>query len=185
MHRSRVPVVVGSIAAIAVVAAVAGGIAVARRSPTTGRDVSFATPSGWHEFPQASFRAQEGAPVTVRTVGLDTNNIVVIQSYLLTTKVDPANLEPIRTQVDSLMHRLTSESGGSILSGPVPATLGGLPGFRYQVSSFDPSGNPVESRVVFAFLDQTEYFMNCQHTLAHAAEIEAGCDQISQSFRAA
>jgi hypothetical protein len=183
VQRTRMPAVVGAVAGIAVIAAVAGGIAVARHSSHTAHDVSFATPTGWHEFPQATFRAQEGAPLRTRTVGVDSNNLVVIQTYLLNVKVDAGNLDSIRSQVDSLMHQLTAESGGSILSGPVPTTLGGLPGFQYQVSTLDPSGIRVESRVVFAFLEQTEYFMNCQHTATHAAEIEAGCDQISRSFR--
>jgi hypothetical protein len=183
---SRLPVVVGVAAALAIVAAVAGGIAVSRHSSSTARDVSFVVPDGWRDFPQATFRAQQGgAPISTRTVGIDYNNGVVIQAYLLTTSVDPGNLAPIQTEIDALLHRLTLAAGGSILSGPVPATLGSLPGFRYQISTYDPKGNPVESRVVFAFSNRTEYFLNCQHTPAHAAEIEAGCDQISQTFRAA
>jgi hypothetical protein len=31
----------------------------------------------------------------------------------------------------------------------------------------------------------TEYFLNCQHVVAHATEIESGCDQIVQSFKVA
>jgi hypothetical protein len=171
-RRSRIRVVVGSVAAIAVIAAVAGGIAVSRRSSHASKDVSFATPRGWREFPQASFRAQEGAPIGARTVGIDSANVVVIQTYLLSTKVDSGNLEQIRAEIDSLVHRLTTETG----------SLGTLPGFQYQISTYDPTGSPVESRIVFAFINHTEYFMNCQHTAAHAAEIEAGCDQISQTF---
>ena len=38
---------------------------------------------------------------------------------------------------------------------------------------------------MFAFNKRTEYFLNCQHvqdgTLGD--EIEAGCDQVAQSFR--
>jgi hypothetical protein len=179
------PLVVGLAAAVAIIAAVAGGIAVARHSSHAAHHVSFAVPDGWHELPRATFRAQEGAPLTTRTVGIDTNNVVVISTYLLPMPVEPGDLGPIQEQIDSLVHRLVSQAGGSILSGPVPATLGGLPGFRYQIRTVDPQGNPVESRVVFAFLNSTEYFLNCQHTTEHAAEIEAGCDQISRTFRPA
>jgi hypothetical protein len=180
------PVVVAVASAVAIIAAVAGGIAVARHSSSAAHDVSFVVPTGWREFPAATFRAQEGgAPLRTRTVGIDYDNAAVIQTYLLATRVDPGNLGPIQAEVDSLVHRLTSEAGGSILSGPVPATLGSLPGFRYQISTLDPKGKPVESRIVFAFLNSTEYFLNCQHTPEHAAEIEAGCDQISRTFRPA
>jgi hypothetical protein len=60
--------------------------------------------------------------------------------------------------------------------------MAGLPGYRFQITAQDPSGNDVESRLVLVFRGTTEYFLNCQHSPGNEVEIGAGCDQIMETF---
>jgi hypothetical protein len=47
------------------------------------------------------------------------------------------------------------------------------------------TGVHVRSRLVYVFHKRTEYFLDCQYPQNDplAAETEAGCDQVTRSFR--
>jgi hypothetical protein len=63
--------------------------------------------------------------------------------------------------------------------------MGRLPGYRFQITATFADGTSIRSRLIYAFRKRTEYFLDCQSRDGDplAAETEAGCDQITHSFR--
>ena len=63
--------------------------------------------------------------------------------------------------------------------------MGRLPGYRFQLTATLADGTAIRSRILYVFRQKTEYFLNCEYPQNDpvAAEIETGCDQITQSFR--
>ncbi len=59
--------------------------------------------------------------------------------------------------------------------------LGRMPGLRFRASA-TVQGTHVESTLLFGFDGTTEYVVNCQHTEANAAEVEAACGQVVRTF---
>ena len=57
-----------------------------------------------------------------------------------------------------------------------------MPGFTLTISGLPLQGATVTSRLVVVLQGDTEYFLNCQATAAHAAEIGTGCDRILATF---
>jgi hypothetical protein len=76
---------------------------------------------------------------------------------------------------------------GQVESGPARVNLGNLPGYAFRLTARRADGTMLENRMVFAFKQKTEYFVNCEHPQndSLAPEIESGCGQIMKSFRLA
>ena len=167
----------------------------------TGHGVAFSYPAGWLHMPgefdyqvshpiwQEFFGPQPAAPTdpTQPAPAPDAlqRDIVAVASYRTNVAITKKNLARYKRSIQIAILQLTLQSHGAILSGPTRVTMGGLPGYRFQVTATVDDNAIVESRLVLVFRGKTEYYLNCQHLQAGplATEIESGCDQLMQSFK--
>jgi hypothetical protein len=108
----------------------------------------------------------------------DLVNVVDISAYA-NTGVTPANLAAHKTEITNTMTNLLPNG---TVTGPVDTRMGGLPGFEFDATDTLPDGTPYTSVFVLVFNDTLEYFVNCQSTTTHSAEIAAGCAEIRSTF---
>ena len=147
--------------------------------------ISFQYPEEWQEIPGVQFRSSTaGNQVARETIGLDTRNWATIAIYRINVPITAANLANFKDQITASIRDLTRRANGRIEGGPHRVTMGTFPGFRYEISGRSPDGVRVFSRIVLVFDETTEYFLNCQHTAARTEEIQAGCDEIMETFGA-
>jgi hypothetical protein len=115
-------------------------------------------------------------------VGIDGSNFVLVERYRLAIPITDETFDRHR---DALVQEWTQavEQGGASVVGPVETIeLDGLPGLRFEAVGVSVDGRPALSTMVLAFDGQTEYFVNCQRTEERANEMEAGCDQVLDTF---
>ncbi|MGZ5307251.1 MAG: hypothetical protein ACXWEG_11000, partial [Actinomycetota bacterium] len=93
--------------------------------------------------------------------------------------VTPTNLAEHKTEITSSITGLFTTA---TVNGPIDTTMGGLPGYEFDVADTLSDGTPYTSVLILVFSDSLEYFVNCQSTAAYSAEIAAGCDEIRSSF---
>ena len=130
---------------------------------------------------QESFNAQTQNSNVVWSVDLgfaDLINVVDVTAYAQ-TGITPANLAAHKTDITNT---ITGLFGSGTVSGPIDTTLGGLTGYEFDGSGTTTDGTAFSSVIIVVFNDTLEYFVNCQSTPAHSAEIAAACDQIRSTF---
>ncbi len=167
---------------IVVVALVVAGGSGAKTFSAHG--FSFNYPGKWRPLARVTNSATTGTALTSDAVGIDGSDLVQVATYHLNLAVTADNFSQLRDAFDQVIQQTVSQANGSVLQGATEISMGGLRGLRYQITATNTAGVQTESRVVLAFRDMTEYFLNCQHVAAYATEIESGCDQIMQSFKA-
>jgi hypothetical protein len=94
------------------------------------------------------------------------------------------NLADIEAELDGVINEVVAQAGGSIASGPTATTLAGFPAYEYEWNDVDVDGDPKDSRAIFLFNGNIEYFMNCQYSDASEEDILAGCEVILDTFEA-
>jgi hypothetical protein len=173
-----------------------------------GHGVSFTYPESWLHSP-GTFQVQSGtvlwteffgpaqaptappsdpsqpAPSTPSPATDLQRDVVAVAAYRTTVSITKRNLPRYRRLINLFVSQLTAQAHGQVLSGPIRTAMGGLPGYRFQITALLTDGTTVESRLVLVFKKRTEYFLNCQHVQngPFAQEIESGCDQVMSSFR--
>jgi hypothetical protein len=190
----------------AVIVAVAAATAGAAESPGQygGHGVSFSYPAAWQHMdggfevqvgsalwteifapipPPADPAAQPTAPPSIDQL----TDLIGVAAYRLRVSITKKNLPRYKTLIFLTMQQLTQRANGQVLSGPTRVTMGGMPGYSFEVTVPRADGAALDSRLLLVFKKKTEYFVNCQHLRdgALAAELTAGCDQLTQSFRLA
>jgi hypothetical protein len=189
----------------AAIVAVAAATAGAAEAPGQygGHGVSFSYPTAWQHI-DGGFRVQVGsamwteifapipapadpaAPATPPSLDQLTD-LIGVAAYRLNVAITKKNLPRYKPLIQLTMLQLVQRANGQMLSGPTRVTMGGMPGYRFEVTVPRADGSALDSRLVMVFKKKTEYFVNCQHLRDGAlmAELAAGCDQLTQSFRIA
>jgi uncharacterized RDD family membrane protein YckC len=184
-HRGPAAVLLAAVLLVAVAVSV-GAIAVPDAEDNTYRahGVSFQYPAGWQELTDAITEVEEGTGEKLWTAvfGVDVVDIVTVTAYRLTRSITAENLDAAKAEVTTLVRGAFEQTGGAMQDGPEEITMGGIPGLRYRGEE-TVDGTPIESTLVFVFDGTTEYFINCQHSQEHAAEIARGCDLILRTFK--
>jgi hypothetical protein len=162
-----------------------------------GHGVTFAYPTAWLHVP-AQFDVQTGSSLWSEFFGPEQappadptqpapmqRDLVAVAAYKTNVAVTKKNLPRYKASISYFVLRLATQAGGTVLKGPQRVTMGGLPGYRYQMTANVDEGTVVESRVVLVFKGRAEFFLNCQHVQDGPLtdEIEAGCDQLMTSFK--
>lgn len=131
---------------------------------------------------QESFNAQTQAANQAWGVDLGFANLIDVVDITAYEKtgVTPANLAEHKTEITNTITGLFAAT--ATVNGPIDTTMGGLPGYEFDGSDTLGDGTPYTSVVILVFSDSLEYFVNCQSTAAHSAEIAAGCDEIRSTF---
>jgi hypothetical protein len=100
--------------------------------------------------------------------------------FALTKKMVTRSKASIQAAVAQLAH----QGGGSLTRPGTRVVVGGMPGYRFDVTMAANAGQTLSSRIVVVFKKRTEYFFNCQSLKGGPleAEISSGCNQVTRSF---
>lgn len=145
-------------------------------------------PSDWEALDQAGATTSTGAnEIWTQGFGPDASgsNVVIVSAYQLKLDVGDVPPEQLRTEIDTTLDQLTQQAGGSRVGELEDASLGSLTGFQATINAQSAEGAAVQSRVVFGFDRDTEYFLNCQYEPSARAQILGGCDTMQQTFTVA
>ncbi len=108
---------------------------------------------------------------------VDDLNGLAISKYEQQTVVTESNVGLTKSVLDGVVRQLSARPPNQARR----VTVGGLPGFEYELV---PKGMPgVRSRSIFLFHGRDEYQLNCQFTAARRAEVMRACDQALESLR--
>jgi hypothetical protein len=113
-------------------------------------------------------------------------DLVSISAYRITVSITKKTLPRYKSLIQQTVMQLVTRGGGSMLAPGTRVTLGGLPGYRFEIAVPTAAGATLQSRIIFVFKKKVEYFFNCQSLKDGplAAELASGCDQLTRSFRA-
>ena len=140
--------------------------------------IAFDHPAGWRQAP-ARVRIANPNLLCRTALFIGQSDAILIEAYPLTGDV---TARQFATAVTRNTARLLAQIGGAIQTGPRPITLGGLPALEIRGTGLSFSGARIHSTLVFAHNATTIYFINCQNTPEHAAQVKNGCDQILRTF---
>ena len=136
---------------------------------------TYTQPEGFKEASDVNISTQVGADAVYSSaIGLDTEDIVIFQTYDLTAKVTESNLNKAKAALDPLMGQLDRNAEGEI------GSTAGLPSITYDVVGITTVPNGV-SRLTFLFDGKREYLVNCQASES-PEEVDAACDEILSSL---
>jgi hypothetical protein len=149
-----------------------------------GHGVTFDYPGGWKVLSDLTVPATQSGS-SRDAVGIDASDSVVLVISHVKVPVTPANIATVRQTIAQALSQGAAQTGGIVNEQPSGLTVGGLPGFEMRIRGVRLSGVQVDSRFVVAFKGTTEYLLNCESTPSHSAEVEKGCQQVVDSFKAA
>jgi hypothetical protein len=150
-----------------------------------GHSVTFQYPTGWKAFHISGTSASQGTQLWTETFGLDEANFVTVSQYSVNIPITTSNIDQHTGELTTQIQQLFTQAGGSMQSGPTKLTMGGFPALGYNGTAVNPSAVSVKTRIVLAFNNTTEYFVNCQSTGTTTTDLDAGCDQVIATFTAA
>jgi hypothetical protein len=141
-----------------------------------GFPFTFDYPESFQETDEVSIDQSLGADADeTAAVGLDDDNILLIQVFTLNLAIDESNLNRAKQEIDDLLQQVDPDASSK------PGELAGLP--TLTVHEIDvPSLDQGKSRLTFLFDGDREYQVNCQFTPDHADEIGEACDQALETF---
>jgi hypothetical protein len=149
---------------------------------------SFEYPEGWSEL-EAEFVAEAPNNTASVSVGPEETgvNLVTVGSFEVPVEVNAENIEDYREDITAGVEQLFTQAEGSIEEGPIPITVGGLSGYRFEGTSTTPieGGGEVHTRSIQVYDGRTGFFVNCQYAPDAQEEILAGCQQVVDSFTVA
>jgi hypothetical protein len=170
--------------ALFTVAALALSACGSRTNRFAGNGYEFQYPGSWKPRANITFSAATAAgALSKEAVGLDDVNLAVLVTARLDRPVTPQTLGTLQAETTSSIRQLAATGGGRVTAGPERITMGGLPGFRFQLSGIQIGTARVDSRLVLAFQGSLEYLLFCQHTPNQADHVESACDVIMRTFR--
>ncbi len=166
-----------------------------KATTTTGVESSYAEngitldyPSDWEALDQAGATTSTGGnELWTQGFGPEASgsNVVIVSAYQLKLDVGDVPPEQLKTEIEATLDQLAQQAGGSRVGELEEASLGSLTGFQATINAESAEGAPVQSRVVFGFDRDTEYFINCQYEPSAKAQILGGCDTMQQTFAVA
>jgi uncharacterized RDD family membrane protein YckC len=174
---------------LAVVLVAAIGLAASRghsaAGPQTyrGHGVSFVYPGNWQLQDRLQSSNRGAQQLWSTSVGPGTPlDAVTVTGYLLNRRVGAGDLGGVVPELQSLVRGMFGQMKGSLQRGPAKTTVGGLPAVLFDGAG-TINGNRIVSTLVFVFDGNTEYYINCQRTNAHYADVAHGCVQVVSTFR--
>jgi hypothetical protein len=142
--------------------------------------VSFDYPAGWQEedLPASGWlwEAQFSPGPTADLISVEANRLSI--------PVTAGNLPHLTPKLEPILRRVFVQKRGAMRAGPQQITVGGLPALRVQGTGTLQDGTVWGSTLLFVFNGTTEYEINCQHTRAHAGEMQRACGQVMRTFKA-
>jgi hypothetical protein len=150
-----------------------------------GHGVTFEYPVDWKSLQIAGTSASQGSQLWSETFGPDEANFVTVSQYQVSILITTQNIDQHSNELTTQIQALFTQAGGSMQSGPTKSTMGGFPALGYSGTAVNPQAVSVKSRILLAFNNTTEYFVNCQSTGDSTTAVDAGCDQVISTFTVA
>jgi hypothetical protein len=146
---------------------------------------SFTYPEGWDEL-DADFIAEAPNNLSSVSVGPEPTgvNLVTVGSFRVAVSITRSNLDQYRDEITDGVEQLFTQADGSVEEGPIPITVGGLDGYRFEGTSAVPAEDAenVHTRSIQVYDGMTGFFINCQYAPDAETDILAGCEQVVESF---
>ena len=131
--------------------------------------ITFKYPASFEELEDVSIASTAGAAAKeTRALGLNEQNVILVDRYDLRIEVTQENLADVKPEVDQVV----SQAAGQELTGK-EIEVGGLPGYEYVFDLEDPP--EARTRFLVLFHGATEYAVNCQSTPQQRDEVDAAC----------
>lgn len=138
--------------------------------------ITFQYPASFEELEDVSIGSTAGAASKeTRALGLNEQNVILVDRYDLRIEVTQENLADVKPEVD----RVVSQAAGQELSGE-EIEIGGLPGYEYVFGLEDPP--EARTRFLVLFHGATEYALNCQSTPPQRDEVDAACQLVMETL---
>jgi hypothetical protein len=147
-----------------------------------GHGVSFRYPADWETITESGNSASQGTQAWSETFGIDGANLVMVAEYSINIPITAGNIDQHSEELTNQIEGLFTQAGGSIQQGPTKLTMAGFPALGYSGTVVNPQAVSVRNRILLAFNDTTEYFVNCQSTTESADVVDAGCEQVITTF---
>ncbi|HEU4450148.1 MAG TPA: hypothetical protein VFR63_09255 [Gaiellaceae bacterium] len=77
------------------------------------------------------------------------------------------------------MRAFGAQIGGDVVRGPLPASLGGLPGYEWRLVF---AGDRQRTRWVYGYNGRTLHYVECGADTSDARDAESGCERIVDTF---
>jgi len=148
-----------------------------------GHGVSFDYPAGWQKEDLPASAASSWLWRTTFGPGTEAD-LIAVEAHRLRIPIGAGNLAEASSQLQPMVRRSFAQEGGTMQAGPQQITVGRLPALRFQGTRTRQDGTIIGNTLLFAFNGTTEYAINCQHTRAHAGEVEQACGQVMRTFKA-
>jgi hypothetical protein len=166
---STIPILVAS--AFAACGAEADGTFDRNEFPFT-----FSYPEGFEETEDVTIAQELGAaPDETVAIGLDNDNVLLIQTFTLNLPINDSNLDLAKAEFDQLAQQLDGDAEFT------RTQVAGLPGLEVENVPVEsvPDG---ESRITAIFDGDQEYLLNCQSTPKRRSAMEEACDLALETF---
>lgn len=146
--------------------------------------VSFGYPPGLHLVSLRARALGSSVPLCRTALFIGTSDGIIVEAYALPRAVNAGNFATITSLLRRQVPGIFRQVGGAAQTEPRRITVGGLLALKVRGSGRSADGVRTDSTLVFAYDGRTEYFINCQHTQQHAAQVKRACDQVLSTFRA-
>jgi hypothetical protein len=112
-------------------------------------------------------------------------DVVAVSAFKLPFSIPKKQVPRYKASLQAAVAQLARQGGGSLQRPGTRVVLGGLPGYRFEITMAGSAGETLASRIVIVFRKNVEYFFNCQSLQGGVleTEISSGCDQVTRSFR--
>jgi len=158
----------------------------AKNGVFAGSGVTFRYPTGWRTLPPQSTPVGELGPTRRIVIGSGTgSDRVVVQAFRLQAPITDAEKTGVMGQVGSSVSAFVSSQHGTMETPVAEGKLGALPAFTATASWPGTGGATMHGRFYFGYQGYAIFEVTCQRATTAPAQIDAGCDQIVETFRVA
>jgi hypothetical protein len=109
-------------------------------------------------------------------------NSVSIDVFRYPLSITEENIEAAKQRIVEEIKASFEGADGKVTAGPETATLGGMPGFRFEGSNAIGTGE-VRTRVTLVYKGTIQYAVSTQYLTEDADEILRAGDLVEDSFR--
>jgi hypothetical protein len=177
-RRMRIVVALGAAAAAACGIAACGGGG-SNTFSGSGMAISFTYPGDLHALHRriALGHANAAHPTSREVVGINPDNILLVERYKLTIPTMKANMSELEDAADQVVTALfRREMTGT------RTQFNGIPAVTYRLG---PTGNGTTSQVTYVFIDGSAYELDCQWTAEHKSKIQQACRDMKRTIKPA
>jgi hypothetical protein len=150
----------------------------------TGHGYSFTYPSGWRVKKGVKSASEADLQLLSRVLVAPGGppNSVSIDVLRYPVSITEENIEDARQRIVEEVTASFEAADGKLTSGPQIATLGGMPGFRFE-GTYPLGTTEARTRATVAYNGAVQYVVSAQYLAADADEILRTGDLVEDSFR--